>query len=99
MTEINGKNPHNKYLNEKEKTEIKNTLDQAADTFILWAWNESCMLFLDYIKTITFIPFKRVDRFFSGHKFQSTSGNVPHIHAMIRVMRKKLLEEVRQCTH
>ena len=72
-------------LNGDEKNEIKHSLEQAASSLFLRSWNESCRMFIDYIKTSPYSPFKSVDAFFARHEFQSTKGNLPHIHAMLKV--------------
>ena len=46
--------------------------------------------FLDYIKTS---PFKNVCTLFARHEFQGQSGNLPHIHAMIKANWDELSHE------
>ena len=72
-------------LTEAEKVEVTHSLSQAASSLLLRAWNESCRIFLDYLKLSPHSPFKAVDAFFARHEFQSSKGNLPHIHAMLKV--------------
>ena len=80
-------------LTEAEKMEITKSLEQAASSLLLRAWNESCRIFLDYLKLSPHSPFKDVDAFFARHEFQSSKGNLPHIHAMLKVKWHALNEE------
>ena len=90
-------------MNVNEQFEIKNALNQAAALLLLRAWNESCRIFLNYLKIIPSSSFKNVDIIFARHEFQSTVGNLPHIHAMLNVKWDKLSQEkkksVNDCIH
>ena len=44
------KYPNYDNLTKKEKQEIKDSLNQAAAPLLLRAWNETCRIFLDYLK-------------------------------------------------
>ena len=93
--------PHYDSLSADERQEIKNSLDQASAGLLLRAWNESCRVFLDYLKNSPSSPFKSVSSLFARHEFQSQAGNLPHIHAMVKVNWEELScdqkEFVRDC--
>ena len=73
--------PNYDTLTEKEKTEIRESLQQAAAPLLLRAWNKSCRIFMDYLKTSPSSPFKRVESIFTHHEFQNRShGNLPGLH-------------------
>jgi hypothetical protein len=91
--------PNYDTLTEKEKTEIRESLQQAAAPLLLRAWNKSCRIFMDYLKTSPSSPFKRVESIFTRHEFQSSVGNLPHIHAMIQVMWHELSEDEKDCVN
>ena len=86
-------------MNVNEQFEIKNALNQAAALLLLRAWNESCRIFLNYLKIIPSSSFKNVDIIFARHEFQSTVGNLPHIHAMFKVKWDKLSQEEKKCVN
>ena len=67
-------------------------MGQSAASLLLRSWNESCRIFLDYLKSSPHSPFRNVDAFFARHEFQSCSGNLPHIHAMLKVKWSSLTE-------
>ena len=73
-------------LNDSEQLEIKNSLDQEAAPILLRAWNESCRIFLDYLNKSPHSPFINVESLFARHKFQASVGNLPHIHAMLKIV-------------
>ena len=50
--------PNYDSLNNSEKLEIKSALDQAAAPLLLRIWNESCRIFLDYLKRVHSVHFK-----------------------------------------
>ena len=87
--------PNYDTLNNSEKLEIKSALDQAAAPLLLRAWNESCRIFLDYLKKSPFSPFKNIETIFARHEFQSSIGNLPHIHAMLKLMWNAMSQEQR----
>jgi hypothetical protein len=91
--------PDYHHLNSSQQLEIKNALNQAAAPLLLRAWNESCRIFLDYLKKSPSSPFKNVDSIFARHEFQSTVGNLPHIHAMLKVKWENLSQEERECVN
>ena len=91
--------PDYNYLNSSQQLEIKNALNQAAAPLLLRAWNESCRIFLDYLKKSPSSPFKSVDNIFARHEFQSTVGNLPHIHAMLKVKWENLSQEEKECVN
>ena len=72
-------------LNFFEKEEINITLDQASAGLLLCAWNESCSIFLHYLKTSPSSPFKNMSSLFAIHQYQGHTGNLPHIHVMLEV--------------
>ena len=86
-------------MNVNEQFEIKNALNQAAALLLLRAWNESCRIFLNYLKIIPSSSFKNVDSIFARHEFQSTVGNLPHIHAMLKAKWDKLSQEDKKCVN
>ena len=77
--------PNYTSLNDSEQWEIKNALDQTAAPLLLRAWNESCRIFLDYLKKSPHSPFINVESLFARHEFQASVGNLPHIHAMLKI--------------
>ena len=83
-------------MNNEEKIEIKNVLEQAASGSLLHAWNESCRIFLDFIKSRPSSPFKNVSSLFARHEFQSQAGNLPHIHTMIKINWNSLTNQEKQ---
>ena len=72
-------------MNVNEQFEINNALDQAAAPLLLRSWNESCRIFLDYLKKSLSNSFKNVDSIFERHELQSTVGNLPHISSILKV--------------
>ena len=81
------------FLTNAEKEEIKHSLGQSAASLLLRAWNETCRIFLDYLKTSPHSPYRYFDAFFARYEFQSSSGNLPHIHAMLKVKWDSLTNE------
>ena len=69
-----------------EKLEIRLALRQSAAILLLRSWNETCRIFLDYLKSSSYRPFKNADAFFAKHEFQSCSGNLLLTHIMLKVM-------------
>ena len=66
-------------------------MNQAAAPLLLRAWNETCRIFLEYIKKSPSSPFKKVETMFARHEFQASVGNLPHIHLMLRVKYNELI--------
>ena len=85
--------PNYENLSKSEKNEIKDSLNQAAAPLLLRAWNETCRLFLDYLKKSPSSPFKKVKTLFARHEFQVSINNLPHIHCMLRVAWEDLSTE------
>ena len=67
-------------------------MNQAAAPLLLQGWNESCRLFLDYLKKSPYSPFKKVKTLFARHEFQASIGNFPHICLMLRVSWEELAD-------
>ena len=63
---------------------------------MLRAWNESCQIFLDIIKSSPSSPFKNVSSLFARHEFQSQADNLPHIHTMIKIYWNSLTNQEKQ---
>ena len=82
-----------------QQFEIKNALDQTSAPLLLRACNESCRIFLDYLKKIPSSPFKSIDIIFAIHEFQSTVVNIPHINAMLKVKWDKFSQEEKKCVN
>ena len=76
-----------------ERKEIHQALNQAAAPLLLRAWNETCRIFLDYLKKSPSSPFRKVVTLFARHEFQASIGNLPHIHCMLKVGWEYLSEE------
>ena len=73
------------YLTSRERKEIKDQLLQASAGLLLRAWNETCRYFLEFLRTSSSSPFKNVLCMFARHEYQKDVGNLPHIHAMIKI--------------
>ena len=72
-------------LTSRERKEIKDQLLQASAGLLLRAWNETCRYFLEFLRTSSSSPFKNVLCMFARHEYQKDVGNLPHIHAMIKI--------------
>ena len=48
---------------------------------------------MDYLKTSPSSPLKHVSSLFARHEFQGHAGNLPHIHAMLKVNWTKLTND------
>ena len=72
-------------MTEQEQREYKNAITQSSAGLLLRAWNETCRFFLEYLRTSSSSPFKKVMCMFARHEYQKDVGNLPHIHAMIKI--------------
>ena len=74
----------------------KNAWEQAASGLLWRAWNESCWIFLDFLNSNPSSPIKSVSSLFAWHENQSKAGNLPHIHAMIKIIWNSLTNQDKQ---
>ena len=59
-------------------------------------WLESRKLFIKYLLTSDSSPFDPTDALFTRDEYQADQGNLPHIHAMLKVKDCQSDEEIEQ---
>jgi hypothetical protein len=84
--------PSYKNLNKSQEEEIKTAIDQAAAGLLLRNWQETCELFLHYLRHSPTSPYKGGCAIFARHEYQKKTGNLSHIHLMIQIDWKNLSE-------
>ena len=72
-------------LTDFEQDEICRAVEQSSGGLILRNWMETRTLFLQYILISKSSCFKSVADIFARDEYQKDVGNLPHIHAMIRL--------------
>ena len=73
-------------LSDDKKEEIRYGLNQVVTPLLFCVWNETCRMFLDYLKKRKDSPFQHVESLFARYKFQASVGNLPHMHAMLKII-------------
>ncbi len=72
-------------LTDCDKKEIGLGIQQAAACLLLRNWQETCKIFLDYLKESPSSPFRRTGSMFARNEYQKDAGNLSHIHMLIEV--------------
>ena len=71
-------------------------MNQSSSVLILRAWKETCHFFIEYLRKSPSSPFQKVAAMFARHEFQKDIGNLPHIHAMIKIAWEALSQSQRE---
>ena len=85
-----------KDLSDLDRHEIDNGMQQAAAGLLLRNWQETCKIFLDYLKNSPTSPFRRTGSMFARNEYQKDAGNLSHIHMMIEVKWDEMTMEERK---
>lgn len=80
-------------LSALDQREINLGMQQAAAGLLLRNWQETCKIFLDYLRNSPTSPFRKTGSIFARNEYQKDAGNLSHIHLMIEVQWDALNEE------
>ena len=80
-------------LDSDAQQEISIALTQAAAPLLLRNWMEVRACLLRYIYKSIYSPFHPCDTIFARDEYQDSVGNLPHIHALIGMDRKRMTDE------
>ena len=81
------------FLDPDARQEVATAITQAAAPLLLRNWMEVRALLLDYIQNSLYSPFYPCDTIFARDEYQDSVGNLPHIHALIGMDRKRMTPE------
>ena len=79
-------------LPKHEQKEIREAMIQASAGLLLRNWQETTMLFINYIRKSPSSPFKKVNSIFVRYEYQKDVGNLCHLHLILEVNWKALSE-------
>lgn len=77
-------------LDDVEKNEIRQAVQQAAGPLILRNWLEVRKYFIEYLLKSPSSPYIDVGALFARDEYQAEVGNLPHIHLMLSINWEKL---------
>ena len=80
-------------LDQIQKNEIKEALQQSAAGPLLRIWEEVFLLFIKYLKYSPSSPFKKFNAIFARKEYQTKQGNLSHSHMMIELKWSKMSQE------
>ena len=80
-------------MNESNKKEVDDTINQTSAGLMLWIWEEASKLFSEFINKSTHSPHCNVKAMFTRKEYQSNSGNSTHSHIIIAIKEKELSTE------
>jgi hypothetical protein len=73
------------YLTSAQITEVRKCLHNASATLLQRHWLQVCRLLLKYITNSDEKPAGDINCLFARDEYQGGAGNLPHIHAIVRV--------------
>ena len=77
--------PNFNKLTPNQQDEITAAMEQSAAGLLLRNWLETRKLFLNYLLRSTSSAFKSVGDIFARDEYQMDQGNLPHIHALLKL--------------
>ena len=80
-------------LSDSDKREVDLGIQQAAAVLLLRNWQETCKIFLDYLKDSPTSPFRHTGSMFARNEYQKDAGNLSHIHMLIEVKWEEMTVE------
>ena len=83
-------------MNTENQTEFKNSIKQTASRLLLRNWQETCEIFLHYIRHSPSSPYTNAESIFARHEYQKKTGNLSLRHLMIQINWSSLSEEKRK---
>ena len=82
-------------LEPDEKKEIEEAMVESSAGMLLRVWEETFLLFIEYLCKSTTSPFRKVNAIFARKEYQSSKGNLSHAHMMICLMWELMNEDKR----
>ena len=88
--------PNFHVLSLNEQKEIEEALLSSAGGLFLRIWEETFLLFIEYLRKSPSSPFKRLNAIFARKEYQSKQGNLSHSHLIAELKWSVMSEEEKE---